>query len=55
MARQPTALSPHPLGEVADQRCDAVVAFDLTVPGSKPVQLALDGEDRVNAAHGLDR
>jgi hypothetical protein len=55
VARQPTALGAHPLGEFIDQGCDTVLAGRAAVVGGKPVDLALDSEDRVDAVYDFDR
>jgi hypothetical protein len=34
---------------------DAVVTFDLAVPGDQPVELPFEREDRIDAAQGFDR
>ena len=54
MARQPATLGAHPFCEVANERRDTVLACGTPVISCQPVDLALDREDRVDAAHGLD-
>jgi hypothetical protein len=46
MARQPATLGTHPPCEVADQRRDAVLAFDPPVIGRKPVEPGADADLR---------
>ena len=52
---QPAALGTHPIGEVADQWHDTVLAGSTPILGGKPVDLALDREDRIDAANRFDR
>jgi hypothetical protein len=55
MARQPAALGAHPIRELANQRRDAVLACGTPVISCNPVDLALDREDRIDAAHSFRR
>jgi len=55
VARQPGALGTHPLFKVGDERPDALLARRQAVAGRVSVDVALDGEDRIDAAHRLQR
>ena len=55
MPRQPPALSPHPLQQVVDERSNALPADGEPIGGRLAIDLALDGEDRVDAPDRLDR
>src|SRR6266851_7176181 len=55
MARQPGTLGTHPSFKVGDEQRHALLARRQPVTGRTTVDLALDGEDRVDAAHRLQR
>jgi hypothetical protein len=55
MTRQPSALAMHPALQLGDDRRDALLPQGKPLFGRRAVDVALDGEDRVDAAHRLDR
>jgi hypothetical protein len=50
VARQPGALGPHPAFQCGNQRLDPLLSDGMPVLGRGAVDLALDGEDLVDAA-----
>src|SRR5690348_9633379 len=55
MARESAALGAHPLFERSDLRSNVELAPGQALLGRAAIEVALDGEDRINAAHGLER
>ena len=55
VARQPDALGPHPALQCSNQGLDPFLSHGMPLFGGGTVDLALDGEDLVDAANGLDR
>jgi hypothetical protein len=55
VARQPGALGPHPAFQCGNQRLDPLLSDGMPLLGRGAVDLALDGEDLVDAANRLDR
>ena len=55
MARQPGAFGAHPVFEIGDERPALSLARRQPVAGRHAVDLALDGEDRVDPPDRLDR
>ena len=55
VARQPGALGPHPALQCSNQRLDPFLSHSVPLLGPGTVDLALDGEDLVDAANRLDR
>jgi hypothetical protein len=55
VARQSNAFSPHPGFQLCDERHDARLAHRQTLGCRVTIDLALDGEDRVNAPDRLQR
>jgi len=54
VTRQPGAFGAHPPFELADERPDPFLAEHEPLLGGDTVDLALDREDLVNAAHRFD-
>jgi len=55
MAGETGPLSAHPGMELGHQGSRPLLAHDTSLSGRQAADLALDGEDRVNPAYGLDR
>jgi hypothetical protein len=55
VARQPSALGPHPAFERDNQRLDPFLSNGMPLMGRRAVDLSLDGEDLVDAANRFDR
>src|SRR5258708_3824722 len=55
VARQRGALGPHPAFQCGNQRLDPLLSDGMPLLGGGAVDLALDGEDLVDAANRLDR
>ena len=55
MARQANPFRPHPGFQLCDERRDAHPAHCQTLSGRVTIDLALDGEDRINAPDRLQR
>src|SRR5205814_9051836 len=55
VAREPGTFGAHPFFELTDERRDTSFARRQTLAGRHTVDLALDCEDRVDAAYGFER
>jgi hypothetical protein len=55
MSGEPSAVGTHPAFEFSDQRFGARAPCSETLIDGAAIDLALDGEDGVDAAHGFDR